>query len=309
MNSDLAVIIPFYQVTSGVLRRALDAAFQQGMDFHVYVVDDGSPISALAEVDGYEPALRGRITVLSQVNQGPGPARNTALAQLPAHVKWIAYLDSDDIWAADHLSMAIETLEIGYDLFMANGADEEGESSATFCPYNHRAIDDAGTRFAFGDDFLPSLFTETHINTSTVVMRRDRLGHLRFPSIRGACEDLYYWLDVAQTNPRVAYTRDCHATAGSGVHTSFVRDWKSNEALGSQLNFANYYRYALSVVQSEASLILITEKLNKNRIDFAITLLAMLKARRVIKGSVVWSFLQNDPKIIVALLKAGLRLT
>jgi glycosyltransferase involved in cell wall biosynthesis len=81
------------------LPATLDSVLEQEFrDFELIVVDDGS-------TDDTEAVLRrygDRIRVISQPNQGPSAARNTGAAV--ARAPWIAFQDSDDLCAPQHLA-------------------------------------------------------------------------------------------------------------------------------------------------------------------------------------------------------------
>jgi mycofactocin system glycosyltransferase len=83
---DVTVVVPVLD-RARELGRCLAAA---GTEFPVVVVDDGSADpAAVAAVC----AARGARLIRREVNGGPGPARNTALAQVRSEL--IAFLDSD----------------------------------------------------------------------------------------------------------------------------------------------------------------------------------------------------------------------
>jgi len=68
-------------------------------EWRMFVVDDGSTDGGADIVDAlHDP----KITLIRQANQGVGPARNRGIAAGSA--EWIAFLDGDDIWNADHLA-------------------------------------------------------------------------------------------------------------------------------------------------------------------------------------------------------------
>jgi Glycosyl transferase family 2 len=87
-----SVIIPTYN-RAELLRETLDSVLrQEGTDYEIIVVDDGSPedLSQLAE------EYRTRVTFLRQENAGPSAARNRGAAA--ARGEYLAFLDSDDVW-------------------------------------------------------------------------------------------------------------------------------------------------------------------------------------------------------------------
>jgi hypothetical protein len=92
MMPRFSVVIPTYNRAT-LLNEALASVFgQRFTDFEVIVVDDGST-DQTADV---LLAFAGRIKVLHQANRGPGAARNAGCAQ--ARGRYLAFLDSDDLW-------------------------------------------------------------------------------------------------------------------------------------------------------------------------------------------------------------------
>lgn len=93
-----SVIIPTYnraQLIGRAVRSALD---QMPPPVEVIVVDDGSTDDTLQVVRSLGP----RVRCIQQPHGGPSKARNTGVAQ--AAGDWVAFLDSDDVWAGDYLA-------------------------------------------------------------------------------------------------------------------------------------------------------------------------------------------------------------
>lgn len=87
-----SVIIPTYNRLS-LLKKALDSVFSQtSTDYEIIVVDDGSTDGTLEMLRSYGE----KIKVLTQINSGPGAARNLGVSV--AKGEYLAFLDSDDIW-------------------------------------------------------------------------------------------------------------------------------------------------------------------------------------------------------------------
>jgi glycosyltransferase involved in cell wall biosynthesis len=105
--SQVSVIIPAYN-TAGYIGEALDSAFAQSFkDCEVIVINDGSPDTARLE-KVLAPYLN-RITYLKQENRGLSGARNAGIRA--AGGKYLAFLDSDDIWLPDYLAEQVKFLE------------------------------------------------------------------------------------------------------------------------------------------------------------------------------------------------------
>lgn len=95
----LSVIIPMYN-RAGLIGDCL-ASLPDAPDLEVIIVDDGSSDGS---VEAAEQAIRvhpakAHMRVMSQVNAGPGAARNVGARA--AQGAWLAFLDCDDLWAAD----------------------------------------------------------------------------------------------------------------------------------------------------------------------------------------------------------------
>lgn len=103
----VSVIIPAYQAAARI-RETLDSVFAQTYpNFEVVLVNDGSP-----DTEALEQAIRGygeRLMYIRQENRGPSGARNTAIRA--ARGKYIACLDSDDIYLPQHLARLVPLLE------------------------------------------------------------------------------------------------------------------------------------------------------------------------------------------------------
>jgi hypothetical protein len=103
----VSVIIPAYQAAERI-RETLDSVFAQTYPkFEVVLVNDGSP-----DTEALEEAIRSygaRLIYIRQENRGPSGARNTAIRT--ARGKYIACLDSDDIYLPEHLSRLVPLLE------------------------------------------------------------------------------------------------------------------------------------------------------------------------------------------------------
>jgi glycosyltransferase involved in cell wall biosynthesis len=101
-----SVIIPVYN-RAGPLREAIASVLAQScQDFEIVVVDDGSRDNPAATVESFADP---RIRLFRQSNQGGGAARNRAIDE--ARGRFIAPLDSDDIFLPHHLAAMRELLE------------------------------------------------------------------------------------------------------------------------------------------------------------------------------------------------------
>jgi glycosyltransferase involved in cell wall biosynthesis len=88
----ISIIIPTYN-RAAYITRAIDSVFAQSWtEFEVIVVDDGSTDNTRQVLQPY----MGRIKYIHQENAGVSAARNTGIRA--SQCRWIAFIDSDDIW-------------------------------------------------------------------------------------------------------------------------------------------------------------------------------------------------------------------
>lgn len=120
-QSNISVVIPAYKARD-YLPDCLESIGRQTLlPKEILVIDDASPepvddiVAWFSSRPGYPPIR----LVRHEVNRGQAAGRNTGI-QASSGV-WLAFIDSDDIWAPDHLEQAMTTLQ-------STGAD------LAFCP-------------------------------------------------------------------------------------------------------------------------------------------------------------------------------
>ena len=101
-----SVVIPAYNAERTLLASMRSVLAQTMGDLELAVVDDGSD-DQTAEVARSIPDPR--VRVLSQPNAGAAAARNTGIRA--ARGKYVAFLDSDDLWLADKLERQLNVFE------------------------------------------------------------------------------------------------------------------------------------------------------------------------------------------------------
>lgn len=113
--------MPFFSVIIATYNRAPYIAAtlnsvraQQFKDYEVIVVDDGSTDDTLEVLRAY-PEVR----VFAQQNKGPGAARNYGVTKSTA--RYIAFLDSDDVWFPWTLSCCAEAIANHGELDLVSG--------------------------------------------------------------------------------------------------------------------------------------------------------------------------------------------
>lgn len=93
------VVMPLYNKEDFVRATIASVIAQTFTNWRLIVVDDGSSDRSSDVVRSFDDA---RIKLVTQSNRGVGPARNAGIHA--AKADWIAFLDADDVWNADHLA-------------------------------------------------------------------------------------------------------------------------------------------------------------------------------------------------------------
>ena len=163
----------------------------------IIVVDDGSSDRSAEVARSYGASVR----VITQPNAGAAVARNTGIRA--ATSDWIAFLDSDDVWAPDKLEL------------QANAAARFPSAGVIFCDTIVLHGDETvlASRFGLGGLFgmevesdgpfarydrglFARMLKQSRVITSAVMVRRDLSG-LAFPEHIWGSEDWALWLQLA----------------------------------------------------------------------------------------------------------------
>lgn len=102
----VSVIIPVYNSEKFVEETIKSVLNQSYESFEIIIVDDGSADRSAEIIRTFDDP---RITYVYQENQGRSKARNRGISL--AKGKYIAFLDSDDVWLSRHLEIEVEILK------------------------------------------------------------------------------------------------------------------------------------------------------------------------------------------------------
>ncbi len=238
--TQVGIIIPYYQRKPGLLRVALDSIYAQrvpdGVSVDVFIADDQSPHPPEPEIEGLaRPDFQ--IHIVKRSNGGPARARNTGLdAAKDADV--IAFLDSDDQWAPDHLATGLAALDRGAQFFFSNNF-YEGDHTwfAGFASTDRLladATDDGDRQFSMtGSSANPYFLEDCLAHTSTVIYDARKLPVLRFDvQQERAGEDYLFWITAVNHSDRVAFSLRPTAARGSGVDIyRSALDWSNPDCV------------------------------------------------------------------------------
>ncbi len=198
----VSVIIPSYN-TAHLIGACLDSVFRQTFrDFEVVVVNDGSPDTAKLE-QALLP-YQEKIVYIVQKNKRAAGARNTAIRA--AKGQFLAFLDSDDLWTADHLAdqMKMLTDDPTLDMVYSDATlISDGPVKKTFmekCPSEGDAT------------FEALVFERCQVPISTVVVRKSAIVKAGlFDESLQRCDDYDMWLRTIFHGAKAGYARRAQA--------------------------------------------------------------------------------------------------
>lgn len=100
----ISVVIPLYNKEKSIASTLQSVYEQTYTDYEVVIVNDGSTDKSLDAVNEFVSRLKiedWRLKIVSQENAGVSAARNRGI--LEAKGEYVAFLDADDLWAANYL--------------------------------------------------------------------------------------------------------------------------------------------------------------------------------------------------------------
>ena len=236
----VSIITPLYNKEKFILDCIQSVKNQIYKNWEWIIVDDCSTDSSLEILKPYvDEDQRIKLHRLP-TNQGAGPARNLAIKE--AEGKYIAFLDSDDIWTQDKLSVHVEFME---------------ERQASFSHTSYGYIDEEGR--VIKDTFHVSntpvtyqdLLKRTEISCLTAMYNTEVIGKKYMPAIRRK-QDYALWLDILKAgyssiplDKELAFYRQVSGSNTSNKFMLILGHWKFL-----------YYREKLGLINSTKYLIL-----------------------------------------------------
>lgn len=181
---DVSVIVPFYNNVDWLYDAINSINESPHLSYEVIIVNDGS--SEIIDTSRFVNR-NNAIRIIKQPNQGPGKARNNGIDL--AQGKYIAFLDSDDLFVKDKLSKQIGYMKdnnlcwchSSYIKFYENGNEELVDNSY------------------YSGMVFPKCFAYNPIATPTVMVKRGALENpaKRFSETMRFGQDGFMWSQLA----------------------------------------------------------------------------------------------------------------
>ena len=180
-NHLVSVIMPCFNSAAYIERAVYSVLNQSYSNWELIIIDDGSTDTTIEKVAELQLEALSNIKLIMNVrNLGADQARNIGIKK--AKGKFIAFLDADDQWDPEKLTVQIGFM-IKKDLpftFTGYYVNRKGNSRKVSVPYKLVRND---------------LLKNNQICTSTVIFDQEKLGRILMPLIKKG-QDLALWLQI-----------------------------------------------------------------------------------------------------------------
>lgn len=189
----VSVVIPFYSRKDWLFEAVKSVENQTYKNIEILIINDGSP----EKIDEITNKFKRKIKIINKINGGPASARNMGIKI--AKGKYIAFLDSDDIWLPNKLEKQIAYMEENQYVWSQHSYKMFWENS--------RKTKIVDTSKHFGNVYKDT-YISFKIQTSCVVVRREVLveNEFFFPDMRYG-QDLEFFRKISKFYP-IGYVND-----------------------------------------------------------------------------------------------------
>jgi len=184
----ISVIIPVYN-RPGFVQEAIQSVLDQTYsNLEIIVVDDGSTDKTPDVLDSFKDKIR----IIHQENKGVSAARNKGIENSSS--RWLAFLDSDDIWLPEKLRMQMQFFEDHPDAKICQTEEIWIKNGKRLYP-KKKHQKKSGMIF---EHCLPLCI----VSPSAVMIHRDMFDVVgTFDESLPACEDYDLWLRISCQYP------------------------------------------------------------------------------------------------------------
>ena len=198
MNDLISIITPCYNSESYLEECISSVINQTYINWEMLIVDDGSTDNSCDIINRHANSEIRIKPILLDNNIGASLSRNLAIAKSKG--RYIAFLDSDDIWLPTKLSTQLEFMK-------------ENNFDFTFSSYNVMSEDGLNI---FKKVIAPYKITysqylkNTIIGCLTVMINKDNFQSIKMPNLRSS-HDMALWLDLLRDGKCAYGINECLA--------------------------------------------------------------------------------------------------
>lgn len=179
----VSIIMPSYN-TGAYIKKTIQSVINQSyQNWELIIVDDCSTDNTDEAVQPFLNDMRIRY-IKNEVNSGAAISRNRALME--AKGKWIAFLDSDDLWVPEKLEKQIHFMETNNYAFTYT--DYMIQLNGEWLPYVYTGPNVINRR---------KMYNYCYFSTITVMYKREKIGLIQIENLRKN-NDYAMWLQAIE---------------------------------------------------------------------------------------------------------------
>ena len=203
----ISIIIPVYN-TENYLNQCLDSVLSQDFsDFEVICICDGSTDKSLDILKNYAQNDY-RVKVISQINNGPGNARNVGLSH--AMGEYVLFVDSDDFLSENSLSQIYDNAESNKSdivLFDFYQLDEiNNKNNKLGCHLKDLFIDKDFNNFTFSYDDIKKHVLNSYFNSWFKLYKKSFIDKIQLVFPEGIYyEDVLFHIKTVLLAEKISY--------------------------------------------------------------------------------------------------------
>ena len=186
MGDLVSIVIPVYNAEKYLVEALESAINQTYQNIEIVAVDDGSSDRSIQILESYGS----KIKLVKQSNSGPAVARNRGVRE--AGGKWIAFLDSDDIWDLDKIRQQLDSV----------GSNKWCYTDSVFMGGVNDGKRDGLFNTKHSGNVFEKLIYVNFIGTSCLLIEREMfLQAGGFDEELRSIEDWELWIRLSKKNP------------------------------------------------------------------------------------------------------------
>jgi teichuronic acid biosynthesis glycosyltransferase TuaG len=245
-NELVSIITPSYNSAKFIIQSIESVISQTYSNWEMIIVDDCSQDNSIKIIKEFQEKNNRIKLIESKVNQRPARARNRAIKY--ANGRYIAFLDSDDVWKTEKLTTQIDFMQFNDISFSFSSYHPMSENGMEF----FREIK-APLKIDYN-----SFLKNTIIGCLTVVLDKDKIGDVKMPKLRTS-QDMALWLSIMKggvaaygIEKSLAYYRIVGNSNTSNKFKVFQGVWRIyriEEGLGYVRSIWYFLNYAFNAIK------------------------------------------------------------
>jgi len=215
-NFKVSIIMPVYKALETIEQAVQSVVNQTYQNWELIIINDCCPDNSCNKVKNIVANNLQISQIENKTNQGVAITRNKGIGQAKGNV--IAFLDSDDYWHPDKLSLQIEKIDEGYDVVCSNYMRVESNTQTTKVFLKEE--------FDYSD-----MLKSNQIGNLTGMYRCEHIGKIYQKDV--GHEDYVMWLEVVKLAKKgyciqipLAYYRLTNNSLSSNKFQAALWQWK-----------------------------------------------------------------------------------